>query len=229
LQKGVEMQIETNVAELNAAILEYARLSGKTVQESLKKQASKLGFNLRKELRGLMPPRGSITTQLVERLKSHRGVKIRPAILKKIFGQGAHTQFGTQRAINNSAVTVRRGRGINLWAQAIKAEIGARESARGFLGVSASYRGLNATLEAEAIAISRLGPTLSKASFKALPDDAGGSIEFEWGPQTSGLSGEAATGINKPKGEAAVNTALINTLEDIQVYLDRKLQEDWNR
>jgi hypothetical protein len=228
------VQIETNVAELNASIQEYARLSGKTVQEALKKQASKLGYNLRTELRSLMPAKGSIRAELLERLKSHRGIKIRPKILQKIFGSGGtRTTFGTQRAINTSGSRVTRGRRLNLWAEAIKAEIGARESARGFLGVSASYRGMtgvNAMLESGgAYAVSRLGPTLSTATFKPLPEDVGASIEFEWSLQTSGLSAEAAEGITKQRGEAAVNRALVNTLEDIQVYIERKLQEDWTK
>lgn len=222
------MHIETNIAELNASIREYARLSGKTVEEALKKQAGKLGYNLRQELRSLMPGKGSITTQLVERLKSHRGIKIRPKILQKFLGQQGAT-FATQRRINTSGTIGKRR--LNAWAQAVKAEIAARESARGFLGVSASYRGMTgvtASLETGgAYAVSRLGPTLSTATFQESPADAGASIEFQWGP-LSALSGEAAEGINKPRGEAAVNRALVGTLEDIQVYIERKLQEQWN-
>lgn len=222
------MQIETNLAELNKAIQDYARLSGKTIEEALQKQAAKLGFSLKQELRGLAPAKGSIREQLLDRLGQGLGIRVSQKVLSRVYqSKGARSQLSTGQTIfGKKGITTTRA-GLNLWALAVKAEIARRESARGFLGVSASYRGLTATLETQARALSRYGPVLSTAGFKATP--GGGSIEFQWGPEASQLSGSAAEGINKPKGEAAVNRALSNTLDDIQAYIDRKLGEQWSR
>lgn len=222
------MQIEINTAELNEAIKEYARLSGKTIEEALQKQAAKLGFNLKTELRALAPAKGSIRAEMLDRLASGRGIKVRESVLRKVYQQrGARSMLSNQQVVFGKRGKASTARGLNLWALAVKSEIAVRESGRGFLGISASYRGLTATLEAEAKALSKYGPVLSSVGFKPLSDESGGSIEFEWSPRASELSGEAASGINKAKGEAAVNRALQNTLEDIQVYIDRKLQEQW--
>jgi hypothetical protein len=116
-------------------------------------------------------------------------------------------------------------RGLNIWALAVQAEINLRESARGFLGVSALYPGIRGSLD-QATASSRYGPVLSKAEFK--PSENGGAIEFDWGG-FSELSASAAEGITKPKGEAALNRALRGTIEDIEVYLTRKFEENWSK
>lgn len=226
------MSAPLELDQLNDAIRQYIRLSGKSAQEALKKQAAKLGYALKQELRGISPAKGSIRSEALARLESGGGIKVRPSVLRKIYQQyGARSLLSTQQVIfgkRGKTTTVRNGSRLNLWALAVKAEIGLRESARGFLGISASYRGLTATLEAEAQAFSKYGPVLSKAGFKPLPDNAGGAIEFEWNQDTSQLSGSAAEGITKEKGDAAINRALRNTLEDIEVYLERKLQEDWS-
>ena len=219
--------VQHNLDELNAALRDYVRLSGKSVEEALKKQGAKLGFNLRQELRGLMPAKGSIRTAMLDRLASHRGIKIRPSVLKKIFGRkGSSSLFISQRTANKLGATTAnsKGRRVNLWAQAIKNEINIRESGRGFLGVSASYPGIRGMLES-AKAVSRFGPVLSRAGFKAT--GSGGAIEFQWGGLGGNLTTSAAEGLTKAKGEAAIDRALAGTLEDIEVYLTRKLQEAW--
>ena len=219
------MTIETNLEELNKSITEYARLSGKSIEESLQKQAAKLGFQLRQELRGIAPAKGSIRSQAEARLKAGLGIRVRPSVLRKVYQQkGARSLLSSGRTVFGKRGKGTTRAGANIYALAVKAEISLRESARGFLGVSASYRGLTSTLEREAKATSKYGPVLSKAGFKANPH--GGEITFEWG-ESSGLSESAAEGLNKPRGEAAVSRALEGTLEDIEAYITRKLQESW--
>jgi hypothetical protein len=224
----VNISIESNLAQLNASLNEYIKLSGRTVDEALRKQAAKLGFNLRKELRGIAPAKGSIRAQAEALLKSGRGIKVRESVLRKVFAKrGARSIIGSGRVVFGKKGAGSTRAGLNLWALAVQAEINLRESARGFLGVSATYRGLSSSLEQEAKAFSRAGPVLSTVDFKELSSGAGGSVEFLWGPAASTLSGEAAAGLTKAKGDAAINRALTNTLEDIEVYITRKLLEAW--
>lgn len=233
----MKVSIESNLAELNKSIQQYAILSRKTVQEALRKQAAKLGFLLKEELRGIAPAKGSVRAQALAVLaggrwpSGKRGIQVRPGVLKKVYqAKGAQSLLSTGKVVfgkGKRASKLIRGKRLNLWAMAVKAEIDRRESGRGFLGISASYRGLTGSLEADAKALSKYGPVLSTAGFKDIGPDSS-LIEFRWGPDST-LSGEAAEGISKPKGDAAINRALVNTLEDIEVYIDRKLQEAWSR
>jgi hypothetical protein len=228
----MNISIESNLAQVNKAIQDYALLSGKTVEEALKKQAVKLGFLLKQELRAIAPAKGSIRAQLLERLASGLGVKVSPQVLKKVYQSNrAKSSLSTRQTVfgkgkKSKASVVRGGSRLNLWSMAVKAEIARRESARGFLSVSARYQGLTATLEGQATAESRYGPVLSTAGFQVSP--GGGSFEFQWG-QSSDLSESASEGLSKAKGDAAINRALVNTAEDIEVYIERKLEEGWSR
>lgn len=234
----MKVSIESNLTQLNTAIQQYAILGRKTVEEALRKQAGKLGFMLRQELRGIAPAKGSIRAQALAVLaggrwpSGKRGIQVRPGVLKKVYqAVGASSLLSTGQKVFGGkrlkASTLRGGKRVHLWALAVKAEIDRRESGRGFLGISARYFGLTSTVEGEVKALSKYGPVLSKVGFSL--NQSLGTIEFRWSDATSQLSGEAAEGISKAKGDAAVNRALVNTLEDIEVYIDRKLSEGWSR
>lgn len=222
----MNVKIESNLAQLTQSLREYVVLSGKSIEEALKKQGAKLGYNLREELRRIAPPKGSIRAAMLARLKSHRGVKVRESVLRKVMQKrGARSVLSSGTVVFGKKGQGTTAKGANIWALAVQAEINLRESARGFLGVAARY-GIRGELT-NATAVSRFGPLLSKAGFQA--EIQGGAIEFKWGGGLGELSSSAAEGLTKFKGERAINRALQGTVEDIQVYIERKLQENWQK
>lgn len=226
--------------ELGSSIRRYQQLSGKQPEDVLLKQGGKLAFALMQNLRGLAPEKGAVREERLQALKSGEGVKVRPRVRNAIMRKySAATELATGKMVMvkggnllgsivegrvNNRSKFHSGKGfkygrINLQALMVKAELNTRESGRGFLGVSARYPKI---LQRGQDAVSRYGVALSTAALNSTGDE----LEFEWNSMKSELSGSAAKGITEPRGMAAVNAAIQQTIDDIEVYNNRKTQEN---
>ena len=229
------IQIQHNLDELNRAIGMYRRASGKSVEDTIKKQGTKLGFNLKTEFGGLAPGKGNVRTERLAALKRGEGVHVRPSVYRKIaekynaLGIAGKMLFRTRRKIAGGQEllgelqgSIRRkgGSRLNLQALAVERELSLRESGRGFMRQSARFIG---KLDIEVKARSRYNRYLANMGFKAVAE--GPEVKLAWGGMSQ-LSDEAVKAIMRTRGRAAVARALSATTADIVEYLDRKLGAD---
>lgn len=221
------LDIQSNAERLAESIDEYRRLTGKGTVQILREKAARVSFALSSRLRLLAPAKGSIRQAAISRLRSGGGVTVRESVKRRVMERyGAASQVGTGRTTflrGKKRVTSFRSRGesLNLQNLLVKAELSARESGRGFLGVSARYpKGFRG----DGRALSKFGPALSEAVTKA--SDTTASLVFTWGGALSRLSAGAARGLQIDKAKQAVAEALEEVNEDILVYLARKNAEN---
>lgn len=218
-----KVDLDQQVTRFSNAINEYIRLAKATPRDAIAKQGGKFAYALAQGLRGIAPGKGSIRAQLLARLKAGQGVRVSNRVREKLYAKvGARTRLEDHvQVFGKGEGRTRRGR-RNLQALAVEAEISRRESGRGFLSLSGRYpRVLKRRYD---YAFSKYRISLSEA---ALVDEVekGTAVTFRWDAAITRLSGEAAQGMARPKARQIAATALRDTVDDMQVYITRKLEE----
>lgn len=239
-------EITYNLSRLSESLQEYGRLSGKTEEEVVAKQGGKLAWNIYAGLRALAPGKGSVRAERLAALAAGEGVHVRDAVMREI---GAKYNATTSVASGKTFLAQRKGRKVvamateierngkrlNLQALAVERELTIRETARGFASI-ATPRPVRAYANALASSgfttdtvrqmESRYGFVLSLFNVKLSAEKK--YAELRW----LGRHGEyqdAVLGLSKPRQQKVLNDAIIETNEDIRVYITRKQREDAER
>lgn len=225
----MNLQIQSNLREFGRTLEVYREQTGKAPEEVLGRQGRNFLFYLRAELQDLKPEKGSIKAEALSRLKGRGGgVRVRPSVELAVAAK-----FRASSSISDRAIRIGRGktqkgfvksggRRLNLRALQVRAELGVRERARGFLRQGARFtRELEQAGDA-AYSSSRFNQILGLGEFHKI--DSGARLTFSWG-ETGPLSLKIGGGLTSPAGEAAVSVALRRTIDDILGYLKRKFSK----
>lgn len=219
--------LQDNLDQLHKALALYVRASGLTFDQVLAKKEKQLGFALRDEFRTLMPGKGSVRSERLAALEQGRGVHVRQSVYDAISEKyGALPLAGGLMRWRTKGGQIKgtNGKGLNLQALAVQAELNLRESGRGFLGQAARFVGWPAgndvSASSEAKAESRYGAYLAKAGLRHT--GAGPEATLEWGG-ISEMSSEAVKGISRTRGMAAVARAIDAVTTDMIPYLESHL------
>jgi hypothetical protein len=227
----MNVNVATALDGLNTKLGDYIFLSKKLPSEALAKKGTDLGFELEDRLKKLKPAKGSIRTSRLAALKSGRGIRVRPQLIRSlqdklglasrlsdrnrkkpqaVYGKGLRTMFR------------RKGQRLNFRQMAVKAELSARESGVGYSAFVGRAKGIKALESSTAGAKTvfsrgRYNQLLSSANLSVESD--GSSLLIVYG------SSENQAGSAIAKQDAAVADALDAVATDIGVYIARKLQE----
>jgi len=226
--------IEHHLQDLTQSIERYSKVNKKLTEgEAVMKQVGKLSFALSRELKGISPAKGSLRTAGLTGLSSGKGIKVRQSVkdwaLRKHGNLlGARSNLtGKRRGQLLNANRIKKGKKpMNLQALAVRRELSVRESARGFLSVSARYPGVANISKGLATATRSEGWYKNALSQAGITYEQNGTVlRFQWNPGISSQSGEAAEGLSTPKGHQAIIRAIKATKADIEVYIARKQSE----
>ena len=117
-----------------------------------------------------------------------------------------------------------KGKLLNLQALAVKAELAARESGRGYLGYATRIRTDSVEAVKEVKKLGRLHQQLGAAGLIISNDEAG--IRFVWGGMSR--DGEAlgvGEGLNKDQQQRAIAQGIGDVNSDVMEYVRRKQEE----
>ena len=225
----MNITFESNLAEFNATLAEYARLSSKGAAEAVARKGADFGWRLSRKLLTLAPKKGQVRAERLAALQAGGGVRVRQAALdyatKKTTSTA--TNIRTRKASNYREKTksgrVKTG-ARTFWELAVTRELTLRESGRGFSALSARYKSLSQQLAADRFGeqrkqiLDRYNRFLSAVGFKRASNDT--SLTFRWGGNKS--SGELAVSLQKPRQQRAIADALTEARADMLVYIARK-------
>lgn len=212
--------VQTNLASLNEVMGQYYRLRNMSVKDVLLKQGGKLAQNMFKRLKAIAPAKKRPTADVMASIAAGRGVKIRPETREQV---GRASFLRSVGMIKRKEKLIKYGkakRTITLGQQLVKREIGRRESGRMFLAVSANYP---IKLKGEEAATTKTGYKLSGVSMLLGQDEH--RLNFTWKGAGGNLAKSAAEGVSKPRGVAAINSAIDDTRADILTYVQKKQME----
>ena len=189
-----------NLERLNANLAEYIKYTSKSVGEAVARKGADITFALARRLKVEAPSKDSIRSQRLAAFKSGGGIHIRESVRNKI---------------------TKGNRRINRQALMVKRELALRERGRGFLayGARINTRKLADTMAGHVDHRGRYQQRLGAATLKFSTD--GSSMLVEYGSARSELGTVLAQG----RFRKHINAALGEVADDIQVYLDRKLEE----
>jgi len=223
--------VQQNVNSFNATLGAYGRLSSLAFAQAVAKKGGDFGKALARRLRPLAPVKGSIRAERLAAVKAGGGIKIRAAILSNLLAMKGLSQSIADRGFRfgkkMKGTVSRGGNRLNFWALAAQKEINLRESGRGFVAYSSSYKSLAASLDGipsgyQRTLRDRANRYLSAVSFtNTVPET---SLVFKWGGNPS--SGDVAEALHKPKAQAAIVEALAEVESDMMVYIRRKQREN---
>jgi hypothetical protein len=224
--------IESNLAELNAKLSTYAAHRKITVVQAVQKHSQEFAFLLADELKKTSPARGSIRSGALAWLKNRsKGVNVRPSIMKAVREKYNLIQDITTRRFviggKRGKGTVTRGKGankkkLNIRALMVQRELNMRERGIRFMAVSARLKGLSAVSPGSAeFWLGRFGQKTADAKLlvSATGDEATMRITY------GGSKSEFGDALQNPFAQAAIATALQRTLENMEVYIERKERE----
>lgn len=237
--------VQHNLTQLNESLQRYAQYSKLSWPQILAKQGSKLTYAISARLRAMMPPKGKVTSELLASLGAGRGVKVRKSIRARIFAKvGANVRIADRekakvwqsKGLAIKGIKTRAGRGtvstkgklLNLQALAVKAELAARESGRGYLGYATRIRTNSVEAVKEVKKLGRLHQQLGAAGLIISNDEAG--IRFVWGGMSR--DGEAlgvGAGLNKDQQQRAIAQGIGDVNSDVMEYVRRKQEEALQR
>ena len=217
--------VEQQIAALNAKLVRYQELSGKTWQEVVKRQGGNLAFALFQRLKDRAPKRGQVRAERLAALRHGEGIKVRDTA-RKFATANTHataTNIRTKLASHYREKTRKGNLKANArswWQVAVGRELSIRESASRFLSISAKYP---RRLIESGRALTKYGSLLSRSRITV--DKTGSKAAFTWDPSAGPQAENAAAGLDKPIGRAVIALALRDTLDNIEVYLVRKMEE----
>jgi hypothetical protein len=220
----IPVELTADLGELRETLVRYGELSGKSEADIIAKQSDKLGRTLRANLKELMPAKGSVRAEMLQRLKDGGGVHVRQAVYNALQGrkglsQDVETQqyrFG-QKATATVSVG---GKRLNYQALAVKAELGLRESGRGYM----SYSTPRNRSYAEEVSIGtqhdRYGRLLSFLKLDLRTNAETKYAQFSWPSDSPALEG-----LDAAQQLAMIDAAIRFVNADIMDYVNRKLEE----
>lgn len=224
--------VQSSLDRLNAASATYQQLRGMSNRDVLEKQGRKLQLAVYRELRAIRPRKGSIRSNILERLKAGKFIHIRESVQKQVRERIIVDQIVDHGKIRrgkkgrtNLVDLGSRDSGQEHWKKAalasqyVEREISVRESGIGFLAVSMLYPD---GIRDGAVAKSRYGPGLSRLGITV--DQNSSMARFEWLDKT-GLAASALEGVEARKGQGAISTGVDRVTADIVKYNERKLAE----
>ncbi|TXH52218.1 MAG: hypothetical protein E6Q97_16595 [Desulfurellales bacterium] len=213
--------INTDLIALNSSIVQYVALSRLTPSEALARKSADLATAMSRRLRGLAPAKGAVRRERLSALKSGRGLRIRDAVRTRVMAKyGAAVDIRTRRGVYNRSLPKARGKRLSLQALMVKAELGLRESGRGFLGFSGRFKGIRSISSARSLRYSD--------KFRRFLTDAGLTESGDGATLTlwENVAPAALAGLSKAKAQAAIQQSLREVNADMRVYIDRKLAEN---
>ena len=249
---------EAEMNRFNTKVREYATVAGMTLAEAMIKQASKFSINLGARLRKESPGKGDITRERLALLQTKsEGVRVRATIRDSTRAQrmsALETVQKSGRVIRpgftlkgkmskeerkafrflEKSKNLRTGRMLNAQALAVRAELKARESGRGFTGYAARIRGLGQVgvtgPTAKALRhFGRYAQELANVGIQVARDLS--SIAFHWGRQGGDAQQTSDIGkaMHQPQNYPHIAAALTETTADIQAYLTNKVAQNLSR
>lgn len=183
------------------------------------KIANKLRWAIYKRLKALSPAKGKIREQMLARIRGgDKFLKVRASA--RDWAKGKIEKSIAERAARKLAgVKLRKQAGPawkrNAQALAVNREIGMREQARVFTGVSALYKGFSAD-RASTTALSASGSGLSVYTFNTNQERT--IARFGWGTLNNELAAKAAEAVGKPKAQQALTEAIDDVIKDTLDY-----------
>jgi hypothetical protein len=198
------------------------------MREVVQRQGGKLSWLMRARLAKLAPPKGAIASDLLNRLRTNQGIKVRQAIWERMnvrqeIGGDRKTFFKKSRrakTYSNAHVAVKGGQAVGAWEFAVMKEIGLRERARKFLSLSARYP---REIKHSQAALSKSGKALSRVEARVTGNNP--LVHFKWAGGNQHAD-NALEGLNKPRGRAAMLQSMEDLVRDVMPYLRRKLGEN---
>lgn len=228
------IEIQHNLDQLTARLGLYVPASRKTVGEVLRKKGKDLGISMQQEFKTLAPAKGQVRSERLEALKSGGGVHIRPSVLAAISKKynavpllSGPQLFRTRRSTAGGQVILGKLRGttrggLNLQALLVQRELNIRERGRFFTSASALLGARNEPLVTGLESKSRFGPTLATEAYQEAGDSS--TVTFRFGFYGS-MSQDVVHALNRPRGQEALNRAIVKTSDDMLPYLQRHLGE----
>lgn len=221
----IAAEVQYSVAQLNDKLRQYAEVSNKTEAEIISKQAGKLSFNLRTALRALAPEKGAVRAERLAALKAGGGVYVRPgvyAMMESKYGVEFTSTRQKYKGPNNelAGTDYSASRRMNLQALAVQRELNLRESGRGFMAFSTPRAMSYAETVAVGQQVSRYDHLLSFLKMDLRLEAPIKYAQFEWPSDSPALEG-----LTKEQQMTAVMKAVNETTADIDVYVQRKLEE----
>lgn len=238
--------IDHNLAELSAKLGTYAALRKMTPADAVRHHSRKFSFFLADELKKQAPAKGAVRSAALGWLKGRsKGVFVREsiklAVAKKynaitIAGIGRKKKDGTR--YGRSWVRTKKTKfgqeffgekkgtqgkkKLNLQALMVRRELNMRESGRGFMSYSARLSGIDSTAPGEAkFWLGRIGQKTADAKLAISGDGDEATMRIVLGGSKSTF-GDA---LQKPAGQEAINRALRETINNMEIYIARKEQE----
>lgn len=218
---------QSNLDAFNRALSDYVQLSRQSTQEAVKKQGAKFAFDLSTRLKAFSPGKGSIRAERLAALRAGEGIKISESAWKRVNSTQGIVQdiktrkYGFRRGKKVYGTRRTRGKRLNIRALLVKAELGLRESGRGFLPYASRVRSL---IQKFAIKddvdyyekhLDRYSRFLTAVGFQTDPDKA--NMTFEWGGNKS--SGEVAKTLNRPRQQRTIAASLDAIRADMMTYI----------
>jgi hypothetical protein len=223
----VKVEFQSNLDAFNRALGDYVHLSRLSTQEAVKKQGAKFAFDLSTRLQAFAPGKGAIRAERLAALRSGQGLRISDAARKRVYSTKGIVQdiktkkFGFTRGKKVSGTRRLGGKRLNIQALLVKAEIGLRESGRGFLSYSSKVRSL---IQKFAIKddvdyyqqhLDRYSRFLTSVGFRTDADKA--NMTFGWGGNKS--SDKVAKALSKPRQQRAIASSLDAIRADMMAYI----------
>jgi hypothetical protein len=238
----ISVSVQYEISKLRKGLIEYGALSGKTESEALLKQSQELSRRIYASMREIAPLKGQVRDTQLANLRSGRGVRVRPAVLKAVaekFGlqpdgkmlrkmggrvasEVAELGYGSFKRV--STVT-RGGKKLNFRALAVKRELAVRESGRGFLAYSTPRSNLEPSNVMVSDIESRYGFVLSTFFLNAPDEAADKYAELKWKGSKALDYETPIPGLISPKAQSKLLEAVQATNANMAVYIDRKMAE----
>jgi hypothetical protein len=226
----MEPYITYDLNALRASLDHYSQLCSLTESEALAKQSAKLGKYIHDGLALLKPDKGSIREERLQALAEGSGVKVRPAVYDKLheklgseFSSLEQRYAGPNNELKGSGYSARRT--MNFQALAVQAELGLRESGRGFMAHTTprrSFAELEAIGNASGIIqnYDRYSRMLSLLQFDLSAEAAYKHVTIRWPANAPGTEG-----MNQEQQMAVIDGAIRLTTADIEDYISSKLND----
>lgn len=226
----MNVRIEAKLDRVNR-MLGHAIALGRTLpQEVLAKNATKLGHELANRLLPLMPAKGSIRESGIERLKSGKGIRVRPRVwAKQSFKSQAFSDLATRETRHGKNRFRRKGKYLNRQALAVQAELNVREKGRGYAQhvarvgnlseVAAAWSQVSAGSRKQKFHRGRYNQLLASAGLAVSTNSA--SITLLYGSKGT----DAGNALSTPRAQQALEDGLQAVTDDIGIYVHRKLRE----
>ena len=223
-----EVQLRKDVGQLAAKMAQYQAASRKSIPDVLRKQGGNLAIFLSSanrpgELKEIAPKKGVIRAQNLARLQSGGGIKISQKARRIVYqDRGIAQDVSTRRFVSTGRRGAAYKRGpisVNVQRLLVQNEISLRSRASGFLAYGASARGVRRIQPGQTLrTTNRVGRFLADANMVNGQNAASISL-YE------NAAADLIRGLSIPKARDAIHRAIAATIQDMDVYINRKQSE----